>query len=89
VVLVIEPLVDCLGLLQPSAGISEEFVALNHAFGHRSHPRLAWFIRANGGGLAAVDNLEWCCLQHRLESSIVDEFRPWQLAQPFVEDGLQ
>jgi hypothetical protein len=50
VVLIIELLVDCLGLLQPSACISEEFVMLSHAFGHRSHPRLAWFIRVNGGG---------------------------------------
>jgi hypothetical protein len=49
VVLVVEALVDRLGLLQLSAGVGKDAVVLTHASGHRSHPCLAWFIGADGG----------------------------------------
>ena len=42
VVLVVEALVDRLSLLQAGMCVREELITFSHAFGHRSHPCLAW-----------------------------------------------
>ena len=93
VMLVVEPLVDCLSLLQSCPGISKHFIAFSHGLGHRSHPSFTRLIGSDGGWLTAVDELEWRGLECELKGGVVEVFRPWQPAQPLmgaiVQQGWQ
>ena len=77
VMLVVEPLVDGLSLLQPGPGISQHFIVFSHGLGHHSHPGFARLIGTDGGWLTAVDELEWRGLERGLKGGVVDVFRPW------------
>jgi hypothetical protein len=68
-------------LLQASADVCQEFVVFSHGLGHRSHPCLTWFIGAEGGRFATVDDLERRCLERGREGCIVDELSQQQPAQ--------
>jgi hypothetical protein len=79
-ILVVVALVDYLRLLQAAMSIGQELILLSHALGHRSHPCFAGLVRADGGWVAAVDDLEWRVLEGGLKGGVVDVFFPWQPA---------
>jgi len=76
--LVIVQLLSRLGLFQPVAGISQELVALLHAFGDRCHPSISRFIGPDGLRITPVDDAEGRVLQGGLVGGVEDVFRPWQ-----------
>ena len=77
VMLVVEPLVDVLSLLQPGPSISQTIIVFRHGLGHHSHPGFARLIGTDGGWLTAVDELEWHGLERGLKGGVVDVFHPW------------
>jgi hypothetical protein len=72
-ILVVVALVDGLCLLQLAAGIGQELIPLSHAFGYRSDPGLAG---ADGGRVAAIDDLERRVPEGSLKGGVVDVLRP-------------
>jgi hypothetical protein len=63
VVLVIEPLVNRLCLLEASPHIRQKLVPVRHVLGHDCDARFTRFIRMDGRGITPVNHLEWSLLK--------------------------
>jgi hypothetical protein len=84
VALVVEALVNRLCLLEANPHIRQELVPVRHVLGHGHDACLTRFIRTDGRGIMAVNQLEWSLLKSLLVGGVVDVFCPRQPTQPLT-----
>lgn len=82
VMVVVEALVDGLGLLQAVTYVRQELVTFRHVFGDCRHSRFAGLIRADGGWILAINHPERSVAERRLVGGVVDVLSPGKPAQP-------
>jgi hypothetical protein len=73
---VVEALVNGLGLLKAVTYVCQELVPFRHVFGDCRHPRFAGLIRANGGWVSAINHSERSIEERRLVGNVVDVLCP-------------
>jgi hypothetical protein len=80
VMVVVEALVDGLGLLKTVTYVSQELIPFHHVFGHCSYPRFVGLIHADGGWVSAINHPERSIAERRLVGNVVDVLCPGKLA---------